>query len=60
MNVLLFCEALAQKVVSEIDIRNPAEVDFAAHRGVDAILDSLNLDREDLSELLRITTKHLP
>ncbi len=60
MNVLLLCEALAQKVVSELEIRNPAEVDFAAQRGFDAILDRLSLDQEDLSELLRITTKHLP
>jgi len=60
MNVLLLCEALAQKIVAELEIRNPAEVDFAAQRGFDAIIDSLSLDREDLSELIRTTTKHLP
>jgi hypothetical protein len=60
MNVLLLCEALAQKIADEIEIPNPAEVDFAAQRDFDAVIDSVGLDREDLTELIRIRTKNLP
>jgi hypothetical protein len=60
MNVLLLCEALAQKIADEIEIPNPAEVDFAAQRDFDAVIDSVGLDREDLTELIRIGTKNLP
>ncbi len=60
MNVMLLCEALAEKIVERMDIPNPAEMDFAAQPGFDALIDSLDLDQDDLTELIRITAKNLP
>lgn len=60
MNVLLLCEALAQKIVDHMDITDPAEVDFAAQPGLDALLDSFDLEPEDLAELFNDKGRDLP
>ena len=60
MNVLLLCEALAQKIVEEMDFPNPSEVDFAAQPGFDALMDSFDVEPEDITELIRIRSQSLP
>ncbi len=60
MNVLLLCEALAQKIVDNLNISDPSEVDFASQPEVDALLDSIDLDREVLAELTKIKDGNLP
>ena len=60
MNVLLLCEALAQKIVDQIGIVDPSEMDFASQPGLDAVLDSLDLEPEDITELISIRTDNLP
>jgi hypothetical protein len=60
MNVLLLCEALAQKIVERMDIPNPSEVDFASQPGFDSLIESLDIDQEDLTELAKIGNKNLP
>jgi hypothetical protein len=59
MNVLLLCEALAQKIVENMEISDPSEVDFASHPRLDAVLDSLDLDREALAELTKLKDEDL-
>ncbi|MDI6852044.1 MAG: hypothetical protein QME75_00370 [Deltaproteobacteria bacterium] len=59
MNVLMLCEALAQKIVDHIGIADPAEVDFAAQPGLDAVLESLNVEQEDIAELIHIHSRNL-
>lgn len=58
MNVLLLCEALAEKIVENLEISNPSEVDFASHPGLEDLLSNLELDqeaKEALAELTKIT-----
>jgi hypothetical protein len=60
MNVLLLCEALAQKIVDHIGIANPSEVDFAAQPGLEDVLESLDVEQEDIVELINIGSRILP
>ncbi|MBW1992247.1 MAG: hypothetical protein JRI59_09060 [Deltaproteobacteria bacterium] len=60
MNILLLCEALAQKVVEQMDIPQPAEVDFASQPGFDALMDSLEVEPEEINELLEVTRQGSP
>lgn len=59
MNVLLLCEALAQKIVDQMDISNPSEVDFAAQPGFDALMDSFDVEPEDITELIKISSQRI-